>query len=192
MVFFFGVYFSPIKASVMNTLTMGCFVSSVAVLASTLNTYISSSSALSFRPSSWGIFLDLEQRNGMAQNAEQEGWGVEHQNLDKKLKVEQDMERIVGLAETAWGKAAVGNKTETETNKTTAQMEKKIVETQKRTVGTEKTVEGTRKTAVVNEKTEWGSLYQNRRNTRQTDGRMILYNLKKKKLNQEQEQELVH
>jgi hypothetical protein len=37
-----------------------------------------------------------------------------------------------------------------------------------------------------------GSLYQNCRNTRQTDGRTILYNLKKKKLNKEQEQELVH
>jgi hypothetical protein len=35
----------------------------------------------------------------------------------------------------------------------------------------------------VNEKTEWESLYQNRRNTRQMDGRMILYNLKKRKTN---------
>jgi hypothetical protein len=32
----------------------------------------------------------------------------------------------------------------------------------------------------------------NRRNTRQTDGRTILYTFKKKKLNQEQEQELVY
>jgi hypothetical protein len=102
------------------------------------------------------------------------------------------MERIVGMAETAWEKAAVGNKTEMETKKTTVQTEKKMVETQKRTVGMEKTVEGTRRTAAVNEKTEWGSLYQNRRNTRQTDGRTILYNLKKKKLNQEQEQRLVY
>jgi hypothetical protein len=40
-----------------------------------------------------------------------------------------------------------------------------------------KTVKETRKIAAVNEKTKWESLYQNRRNIRQTDGRMVLYNL---------------
>jgi hypothetical protein len=59
-------------------------------------------------------------------------------------------------------------------------------------VNMRKTVTGTRKTARVNKKTEGGSLYQNRHNTRQTDGRTILYTLKKKKLNREQEQELVY
>jgi hypothetical protein len=44
----------------------------------------------------------------------------------------------------------------------------------------------------VNEKMKWESSYQNCHNTCQTDSRMILYNLKqKKKLNQEQEQELM-
>jgi hypothetical protein len=51
---------------------------------------------------------------------------------------------------------------------------------------------GTRKTSAVNKKTEGESLYQNRRNTRQTDSRTILYTLNKKKLNREQEQELVY
>jgi hypothetical protein len=37
---------------------------------------------------------------------------MEHQNLDKKLNAEWDTERIVGTAETAWEKAAVGKKTE--------------------------------------------------------------------------------
>jgi hypothetical protein len=50
----------------------------------------------------------------MAQNAEQEGQGMEHQNLDKKLNMEQDTERITGTAETAWEKAAVRKKTEME------------------------------------------------------------------------------
>jgi hypothetical protein len=63
----------------------------------------------------------------------------------------------------------VGNKTEMEIAKTMAQMEK--------------TMEGTRKTAAVNEKMEWESLYQNCCNTRQTDSRMILYNVKQKKTN---------
>jgi hypothetical protein len=113
----------------------------------------------------------------MAQN-------VEHQNLDRKLKVEWDTENIAGTAETAWEKMAVEKKTEIETEKAMAQMEKTMVETQKRTAETGQTAEGTQKTTVVNEKMEW-SLYQNHRNTRQTDGRTILYNLKKKKLNQE-------
>jgi hypothetical protein len=89
------------------------------------------------------------------------------------------------MAETVWEKVAVGEKTETETKKTMAQMEKRMVNMRK-------TAEGTRKTAVVNKKTEGESLYQNRRNTHQTDGRTILYTLKKKKLNQEQEQRLVY
>jgi hypothetical protein len=55
-----------------------------------------------------------------------------------------------------------------------------------------KTVKVTRKTAGVNKKMEGGSLYQNRHNTRQTDGRTILYTLKQKKTNREQEQELVY
>jgi hypothetical protein len=44
---------------------------------------------------------------------------TEHQNLDRKLKVERDTEGIVGMAETAWEtetaweKAAVGTKMET-------------------------------------------------------------------------------
>jgi hypothetical protein len=49
----------------------------------------------------------------MAQNAEEEGWGAEQQNLDRKLNAERDTERIVGMAETAWEKAAVGEQTET-------------------------------------------------------------------------------
>jgi hypothetical protein len=52
-----------------------------------------------------------------------------------------------------------------------------------RTVKTRKTVKGTRKTMAVNKKTEGESLYQNHHNTCQTDGRTILYTLKKKKLN---------
>jgi hypothetical protein len=104
---------------------------------------------------------------------------MEHQDLDRKLKAERDMEGIMGTAETAWEKAVVGNEME----KTTAQMEKTTVEMQKRMGMTKQTAEGTRKTAVVNEKTEWESLYQNHHNTRQTDGRTILYNLKKKKMN---------
>jgi hypothetical protein len=103
--------------------------------------------------------------------------------LDRKLKVEQDMERIAGMVETSWEKAAVGKKTEMEMEKTTAQTEKTVVETQKRMVMTKQTAEWTRKTAVVNEKTEWESLYQNHCNTRQMDGRTILYNLKQKKMN---------
>jgi hypothetical protein len=110
--------------------------------------------------------------------------------LNKKLNAEWDTERITGTAETAWEKAAVGKKTEVA--KTMAQTEKGMAEMRKRTVKMWKTTEGTRKTAGVNKKTEGGSLYQNRRNTRQTDGRTILYILKKKKLNQEQEQELVY
>jgi hypothetical protein len=42
------------------------------------------------------------------------------------------------------------------------------------------------------EKMKWECLYQNHHNIRQTDGRMILYNLWQKKLNQEQEQRLVY
>jgi hypothetical protein len=105
-------------------------------------------------------------------------------NLDKKSNAEWDTERIAGMAETAWERAAVGEKMETEMTKTTARVEK-------RTVKTEKTVDRTQKTVVVNEKTKWESLYQNCCNARQTDGRMILCNFKQKKeLNQEQEQEL--
>jgi hypothetical protein len=154
----------------------------------------------------------------MAQNVEQEGWGVEQQNLNKKLNTERDTERIAGMAETAWEKAVVGKKTET--TKTMAQTAKRMAETWKRTVkmwkrtvkmqktaegtrktaegtrktaeGTRKTAEGTRKTAVVNTKMEGESLYQNCHNTHQMNGRTILYTLKKKKLNQEQEQRLVY
>jgi hypothetical protein len=119
-------------------------------------------------------------------------WNItaEHQNLDRKLQVERDTEGIARTVETVWEKAAVGKKTETEMEKTMAQMEKTIVEMQKtivemqkRMVETKQIAEGTQKTTVVNEKTEWESLYQNRHNTRQTDGRTILYNLKKKKTN---------
>jgi hypothetical protein len=115
-----------------------------------------------------GIFLDLEQRNGTAQNAE-------HQNLDRKLKVEQDTEGITGTAETAWEKAAVETKMEMEkkmaqTKKTTAKMEKRMLEIKQ-------TAEGARKTTAVNEKIEWESSYQNRCNTCEMDGRTILYNL---------------
>jgi hypothetical protein len=93
----------------------------------------------------------------MAQNTEQEGWGTEQQNLNKKLNAEQDTERIAGMAETAWEKAAVGKKTETAKKTTMAQTEKRTVGTQKRMVKTRKTAEGTRKTAAVN-KTRSGSL----------------------------------
>jgi hypothetical protein len=41
----------------------------------------------------------------MAQNTEQEGQGMEQQNLNKKSNAERDMERIAGTAETAWEKA---------------------------------------------------------------------------------------
>jgi hypothetical protein len=77
-----------------------------------------------------------------------------------------------------------GKKT-TQTEKTTAKMEKRMVETKQ-------TVEGTWKTTMVNKKMEWEFLYQNHHNTRQTDGRMILYNSKKGKMNREWEQRLVH
>jgi hypothetical protein len=75
----------------------------------------------------------------MAQNAEQEGQGTEHQNLDKKLNAERDMERIAGMVETAWEKVAMGKKTEMAKKTTTAQMEKRTVEAQKRTVNMWKT-----------------------------------------------------
>jgi hypothetical protein len=88
----------------------------------------------------------------MAQTSEQEGQGADHQNLDEKLNAEQDMERIVGTAETAWEKVAVGKKMEMEIAKIMVQMEKRMVET-------EKIVEGTWKTTVVNKKTKWESLY---------------------------------
>jgi hypothetical protein len=117
--------------------------------------------------------------------------------LDKKLNAERDTERIAGTVETAWEKVAVGKKTEMA--KTTAQTTKRMAETQKQmvrmrkqTVKARETAVGTWKTLVVNKKTEGGSLYQNHHNTRQTDGRTILYTLKKEKLNQEQEQELVY
>jgi hypothetical protein len=58
---------------------------------------------------------------------EQEGQGAEQQNLDKKLNVEQDTERIMGTAETAWEKAAVGKKMETAKKTTMAQTEKRTV-----------------------------------------------------------------
>jgi uncharacterized protein (DUF1501 family) len=117
---------------------------------------------------------------------EQEGQGAEQQNLNKKLNAERDTERIAGMAETAWEKAAA----ETETTWEKAAVGKKM-ETAKTTVQTTmRTAEGTRKTAGVNMKTEGGSLYQNRRHTRQTDSRTILYTLKQKKTNREQEQEL--
>jgi RNase H-fold protein (predicted Holliday junction resolvase) len=87
---------------------------------------------------------------------------------------------------------AVGKKTETANKMTMAQTEKITVEARKRTVNTWETAEETRKTVAVNKKMEGESLYQNHRNTRQTDGMTILYILKKKKLNQEQGQELVH
>jgi hypothetical protein len=91
------------------------------------------------------------------------------------------MERITGMVETVWEKAAVGKKMEMA--KTMAQTTKRTAETQKQTVKVRKKAVGTRKISVVNMKTEGESLYQNRRNTRQTDGRTILYTLKKKKLN---------
>jgi hypothetical protein len=56
-------------------------------------------------------------------------------------------------------------------------MEKRMTQTWKRMVKTRKTVKETRKIAAVNEKMKWESLYQNRRNIHQTDGRTILYNL---------------
>jgi hypothetical protein len=56
----------------------------------------------------------------MARNAEEEGQGTEQQNLDRKLNTERDTDRIMGMAETVWEKAAVGKKTETEKDKTTA------------------------------------------------------------------------
>jgi hypothetical protein len=126
----------------------------------------------------------------MAQNAE-------HQNVDKKLNVERDTERIVGTAETAWEEVAVGKKMEmakttVQTMKRTAETRKQTVKMQKQTVKARKTAVGTRKTSAVNKKTEVESLYQNRRNTHQMDGRTILYTLQKKKLNQEQKQRLVH
>jgi hypothetical protein len=67
----------------------------------------------------------------MAQNTEEEGQGVEQQNLDWKLNVERDTERIAGMAETAWEKTAEGNKMEMEKKKTTAQAEKRTARTQK-------------------------------------------------------------
>jgi hypothetical protein len=82
--------------------------------------------------------------------------------------------------------------TEMEMEKTMVRTEKTTGETQKRKVKTEKTMEGTQKTAAVNEKMKWESLYQNRRNTHQMDGRTILYNLKQKKTNREQELRLVY
>jgi hypothetical protein len=88
----------------------------------------------------------------MAQNAE-------HQNLDRKLKAEQDTERIAGTAETArqkaavgtetvWEKAAVGKKTETETEMKMTR--KRTIETGKRTAAMENIVEETHQTMVVN------------------------------------------
>jgi hypothetical protein len=115
----------------------------------------------------------------MAQN-------TEHQNLDQKLNAERDTERIAGTVETVWEKAAAEMETAWEkTAKTMVQTEKGTAEMRKRTVKTWKTVK-------VNKKTEGGSLYQNRHNTRQTDGRTILYTLKQKETNREQEQELVY
>jgi hypothetical protein len=64
------------------------------------------------------------------------------------------------------------------THKRAAAMEKRAAET-------EETLEQMQKTVAVNEKTEWESLYQNHHNTHQTDGRTILYTLKKKKMNRE-------
>jgi hypothetical protein len=128
----------------------------------------------------------------MAQNTEEEGQGVEQQNLDRKLNAEWDTERIMGTAETAWEKAAVGEKTETANQTTTVQREKRTAEMRKRTVNMRKIVQGTRKTTGVNKKMEGGSLYQNHHNTCQMDGRTILYTLKQKKTNREQEQELVY
>jgi hypothetical protein len=96
---------------------------------------------------------------------EQEGWGMEHWNLDKKLNVKWDTERIVGTAEmvwekmaarmetvwemeTSWEKMAMRTKTETETeNKMTW---KRTTKTGKRTAAMEKTVEETRQTTAVN------------------------------------------
>jgi hypothetical protein len=61
------------------------------------------------------------------------------------------------------------------------EMEKKTME--KRTAEMEESVGRTQKTMAVNEKMEWESLYQNCHNTCQTDGRIILYKLKKRKMN---------
>jgi hypothetical protein len=63
-----------------------------------------------------------------------------HQNLGRKLKAEWDTEGIVGTAETAWEKAAVGTKTEMETEKKTTQMEKTMAKMEKRMVETRQTV----------------------------------------------------
>jgi hypothetical protein len=127
----------------------------------------------------------------------QEGWGMEWQHLNKELNAEWDTERIVGKVETAWEKVAVGKKMETakttaQTTKRTAETRKQMVEMQKQTVKAWKKAVGTQKTSAVNTKTEGESLYQNHSNTHQTDGRTILYTLKKKKLNREQEQKLVY
>jgi hypothetical protein len=70
----------------------------------------------------------------MAQNMEEEGQGVEQQNLDRKLNAEWDTERITGMAETVREKVAVGEKTETANQTTTAQREKRMAEMRKRTV----------------------------------------------------------
>jgi hypothetical protein len=53
------------------------------------------------------------------------------------------MEGIVGTAETVWEKAAVGTKTEMETEKKTMLMEKTMAKMEKRTVETKQTVEET-------------------------------------------------
>jgi hypothetical protein len=90
------------------------------------------------------------------------------------------------------GESGSGEKDgDAKTTKRTAETRKQMVKMRKQMVKARKTTVGTRKTSAVNKKTEGESLYQNCHNTRQTDGRTILYTLKKK-LNQEQKQRLVH
>jgi hypothetical protein len=56
---------------------------------------------------------------------------MEHQDLGRELKAEQDMEGIVGTVEAAWEKTAVGTQTETEMGKRMAATEKTVEETWK-------------------------------------------------------------
>jgi hypothetical protein len=62
---------------------------------------------------------------------EEEGRGVEQQNLDREVNAERDTERLAGTVETAWEKTAVGTKMETEKKKTTALAEKRTARTRK-------------------------------------------------------------
>jgi hypothetical protein len=122
----------------------------------------------------------------MAQNTEQEGWGTEHWNLDEKLNAERDMETENIMVDTE--KMAVMEMEET--------LEEMSVENIKAETAAETTEEAMKRTGEMQEmemeienKTEElesvADLYQNRCNTCQMDGEMILYTSKRKKLNQE-------